>query len=100
MVEYQNITMEEYQNITTVEYQNITTTEYQNITTVEYQNITLVEYIVMAREERPPYGVSSKGDRSNTRELIRSENMDRLSTYSQFYGRRHLQCIYHLKYLC
>jgi hypothetical protein len=35
------------------------------------------ECIGMAREARPPYGVSGKEDRSNMRESIRSENMDR-----------------------
>jgi hypothetical protein len=34
--------------------------------------------ILRGREARPPYGVSGKGDHSNTRESIRSENMDRL----------------------
>jgi hypothetical protein len=31
----------------------------------------------MAREARPPYGVSGKEDLSNTWESIQSENMDR-----------------------
>jgi hypothetical protein len=43
----------------------------------EYAKQSGVECIEVAREARPPYGVSGKEDRSNTRELIPSENMDR-----------------------
>ena len=43
----------------------------------EYAKQSGVECIGVAREARPPYGVSGKEDRSNTRESIRSENMDR-----------------------
>jgi hypothetical protein len=43
----------------------------------KYAKQSGVECIGVAREARPPYGVSGKEDHSNTRELIRSENMDR-----------------------
>jgi hypothetical protein len=43
----------------------------------KYARQSGVECIGVARKARPPYGVSGKEDRSNTRESIRSENMDR-----------------------
>jgi hypothetical protein len=43
----------------------------------KYTKQSGVECIGVARETRPPYGVSGKEDRSNTRESIQSENMDR-----------------------
>ncbi len=42
----------------------------------KYTRQSGVECIVVARKARPPYGVSTKKDCSNMRELIRSENMD------------------------
>jgi hypothetical protein len=43
----------------------------------KYARLSRVECIGVARKARPPYRVSGKEDCSNTRELIRSENMDR-----------------------
>jgi hypothetical protein len=43
----------------------------------EYAKQSGVECIGVAREARPPYGVSGKEDCSNMRESIPSENMDR-----------------------
>ena len=43
----------------------------------EYAKQSGVECIGVGREARPPYGVSGKEDRSNMREPIPSENMDR-----------------------
>jgi hypothetical protein len=43
----------------------------------EYAKQSGVEWIGVAREARPPNGVSGKEDRSNMRESIQSENMDR-----------------------